>query len=89
MQFVPVNQITLVIHHSVGQNASLVQIALRTRLASIKNAEIHVQGLVAKMLIVRSSITIRCAVARLDTQEIHSLDVLKNVRFLFSLCYLS
>lgn len=89
MQFVPVNQITLVIHHSVGQNASLVQIALRTRLASIKNAEIHVQGLVAKMLTVRSSITIRCAVARLDTQEIHSLDVLKNVRFLFSLCCLS
>lgn len=87
MQFVPVNQITLVILHNVDQNVSLVQIALRTRLASIKNAKIHVQGLVAKMLIVRSSITIRCAVALLDTPEIHSLDVLKNVRFLFS-CYL-
>lgn len=87
MQFVPVNQITLVILHNVDQNVSLVQIALRTRLASIKNAKIHVQGLVAKMLIVRSSIIIRCAVALLDTPEIHSLDVLKNVRFLFS-CYL-
>lgn len=88
MQFVPVNQITLVILHNVDQNVSLVQIALRTRLASIKNAKIHAQGLVAKMLTVRSSITIRCAVARLDTPEIPSLDVLKNVRFLF-LCYLS
>lgn len=86
MQFVPANQIMLVILHNVDQNVLLAQIVLRTRLASIKNVEIHAQVLVAKMLTVRSSITIRCAVAHLDTLEIRSLDVLKNVRFLFSCC---
>lgn len=73
-----------VVLHNVDQSVWLAQIALRTWLVSIRSAEILVQALVVRMLIVKLSTIILYAVACLDTPEIRSLVVSKKVRSLFA-----
>lgn len=85
MPSVPVNQTTWAVHRNVVQNAWSAPTVLKTQRASRKRAGIHVQALVAKTLIAKSSITILCAAACQDTLEIHSSDALKNVRIVCKL----
>lgn len=67
----------MVVHRIVGLNVQSAQNAQETKLASIKNARIHVQVFAVKMQIVASIITVLYAYVQMDLQGIHSLDVIQ------------
>lgn len=78
MLFAVVYQILSVHPQIVNQNALLVQIALRTRAAKIKNASILVLMHVAETLDVLLSTTIHLVLVLLDSMEILSMVALKS-----------
>jgi hypothetical protein len=74
-----VYQHTSVVHQDADLNVSLVLNVRMTKLAQTKNVSIHVQTHVARMPNVELTITVRSAIAWMDTLEIHSLDAILNL----------